>query len=108
MGVCLQDPIPCANGTYRDTTGAEKATDCIDCALGQYCASEGLEDVINGSAYRDSSFNDAYGVRMVDGGMRGFFSRAVVVIDAAGKVSYTEQVPSIGQEPDYESALAAL
>ena len=42
MGVCLQDPIPCANGTYRDTTGAEKATDCIDCALGQYCASEGL------------------------------------------------------------------
>lgn len=74
----------------------------------RFCAAEGLEDVINGSAFRGDSFDKAYGVRMIDGGMVGLFSRAVVVIDEAGKVIYTEQVPSIGQEPDYESALAAL
>lgn len=37
-----QDPVKCSNGTYRDTVGATQDTDCIDCALGEYCASEGL------------------------------------------------------------------
>jgi thiol peroxidase len=32
----------------------------------------------------------------------------VVVIDGAGRVLYTEQVPEIAQEPDYDKALAAL
>jgi thiol peroxidase len=35
-------------------------------------------------------------------------SRAVVVVDGDGVVTYTEQVPEIGQEPDYDAALAAL
>jgi len=35
-------------------------------------------------------------------------SRCVVVIDTSGKVVYTEQVPQIGQEPDYDSALSAI
>jgi thiol peroxidase len=35
-------------------------------------------------------------------------SRAVVVIDGDGNVVYTEQVPEIAQEPNYEAALAAL
>jgi thiol peroxidase len=45
---------------------------------------------------------------MADGPLAGLLSRAVVVIDADGKVAYTEQVPEIGQEPDYDSALAAI
>jgi len=32
----------------------------------------------------------------------------VVVIDAAGKVVYTELVPEIAQEPNYDAALAVL
>jgi thiol peroxidase len=35
-------------------------------------------------------------------------SRAVVVIDENGKVVYTEQVPEIAQEPDYDAALTKL
>jgi thioredoxin-dependent peroxiredoxin len=35
-------------------------------------------------------------------------SRAVVVVDEEGKVKYTEQVPEITQEPDYDSALNSL
>ena len=40
----MQDPIKCSNGTYRDTEGAGSDMDCIDCALGQYCLSEGLTE----------------------------------------------------------------
>jgi thiol peroxidase len=35
-------------------------------------------------------------------------ARAVVVVDEAGKVVYTELVPEIAREPDYDKALAAL
>ncbi len=74
----------------------------------RFCAAEGIKNVITGSEYRDSSFSDAYGVRIVDGPLAGLFSRAVVMIDENGKVVYTEQVPEIAQEPDYDKALAAL
>jgi len=74
----------------------------------RFCAAEGIDNVLTGSEYRDSSFSDAYGVRILEGPLAGLFSRAVVVIDERGKVRYTEQVPEIGQEPDYSKALAAL
>jgi thiol peroxidase len=74
----------------------------------RFCAAEGIDRVITGSEYRDSSFSDAYGIRIVDGPLAGLFSRAVVVIDGQGKIKYTEQVPEIGQEPDYAKALEAL
>lgn len=45
---------------------------------------------------------------MTDGPLAGLMSRAVVVVDEAGKVVYTEQVPEIVQEPNYEAAIAAL
>jgi thiol peroxidase len=45
---------------------------------------------------------------MADGPLAHLLSRAVVVVDAEGTVVYTEQVPEIGQEPDYDAALAAL
>lgn len=76
-------------------------------ALGRFCGAEGIEDVVVGSTFR-SSFGDDYGVRMVDGPMRGLNARAVVVIDTTGEVIHTELMPSIGQEPNYDAAVAAL
>jgi thioredoxin-dependent peroxiredoxin len=73
----------------------------------RFCAAEGIENVIVGSEYRDSSFSNAYGVQIVDSVLEGLFSRAVVVIDEQGKVVYAEQVPEISAEPNYEKALAA-
>ena len=55
-----------------------------------------------------SDFADAYGVRMTDGPLAELCARAVVVIEADGTVAYTQLVPSIGEEPDYDAALAAL
>lgn len=60
------------------------------------------------SELRDRSFGDNYDVRMVDGPLKGILSRAVVVIDEKGTVTYTRQVPEIGEEPDYEKALDAV
>jgi thiol peroxidase len=73
----------------------------------RFCAAEGLDNVITGSEYRDSNFSSAYGVSIADGPLEGLLSRAIVVIDEEGKVVYTEQIPEITQEPDYEKALAA-
>lgn len=74
----------------------------------RFCAAEGLNNVITGSEYRDSGFSDAFGVRITDGPLEGLLSRAIVIIDPAGKIIYTEQVPEIAQEPDYEKALSAV
>ena len=77
-------------------------------ALGRFCGAEGLEDVVPVSVFRNPEFGSDYGVTIADGPLSGLLSRAVVVIDESGNVVYTEQVPEITQEPDYEAALAAL
>lgn len=76
-------------------------------ALGRFCGAEGIENVTAASAFR-SSFGADYGVTMVDGPLRGLLARSVVVLDEGGNVVYTEVVPEITQEPDYDNAIAAL
>ncbi len=77
-------------------------------AAGRFCAAEGIDNVITLSDFRLSDFDDSYGVLMQDGPLAGLLARAVVVIGEDGKVAYTELVPEITQEPDYEKAIAAL
>jgi thioredoxin-dependent peroxiredoxin len=76
-------------------------------AQARFCKAEGVDVVVTLSDLRDRSFGRDYGVELKDGLLAGLLSRAVVVVDAAGKVAYTEQVPEISQEPDYAAALAA-
>jgi len=73
----------------------------------RFCAANGLENVTTASAFRDT-FGDAYGLTMTDGPMAGPLARAVVVLNADGVVTYTELVPLIGSEPDYNAALSAM
>lgn len=77
-------------------------------AQARFCGSEGLTNVENLSDFRTGAFGKAYGVEIADGPLAALESRAVVVIDENGKVIYTQQVPEIVDEPDYESAIAAL
>ncbi len=76
-------------------------------ALGRFCGAEGIENVSTASVFR-SDFGDSYGVTMTDGPLAGLLARSVVVLDESGKVLYTELVPEIGQEPDYDGAIGAL
>ncbi len=77
-------------------------------AMRRFCGAEGIDNVITASDFRSRGFSKDYGVELIDGGMVGLNARAVVVIDIDGKVKYTELVPAIGQEPNYDAALAAL
>ena len=77
-------------------------------ASGRFCSTEGLENVVPLSLMRSKKFAKDYGILITDGPLAGITGRAVVVLDAENKVLYTELVPEITQEPDYDKALAAL
>ena len=76
-------------------------------ALGRFCAAEGLDHVETLSDFR-GSFGDDFGVTITDGPMKGLLSRAVIVTDENNHIIYSEQVPEITTEPDYDSALNAV
>ncbi len=89
-----------------DTTVVTASAD-LPFALSRFCGAEGIDNVTATSTFR-SSFGDDYGVTMTDGPFRGLLARSVVVLDTDGTVLYTQLVPEIGQEPDYDAAVAAL
>jgi thiol peroxidase len=74
-------------------------------AMSRFCTGEGVDKVIPLSMMRSRNFAKDYGVLIEDGPLAGITARAVVVIDENDKVVYTEMVPEIAQEPDYDAAL---
>ena len=90
-----------------DNTTVVNVSQDLPFAQARFCGAEGIDKVKVGSAFR-STFGEDYGVTMIDGPMAGLLARSVVVIDADGKVLYTELVPEITQEPDYDAAVKAL
>jgi len=76
-------------------------------AHNRFCGAEGLKNVKTSSDFRYQDFGKAYGVRMVDGPLGGLLARSVVVVGPDGTVKHSELVPDIGQEPNYDAALAA-
>ena len=111
----LDTPV-CATAIrkFNETAGTKENT-VVLCISGdlpfahkRFCAAEGIENVVTASAFRSPQFALDYGVAMQDGPLAGLTARAVVVLDASGKVGYAQLVPEIKQEPDYDSALAVL
>ncbi|WMI70199.1 thiol peroxidase [Mangrovimonas sp. YM274] len=77
-------------------------------AQARFCGAEGLDNVVNLSDFKDGNFGKSYGLDFVDGPLEGLLSRCIVIVNPEGEVSYTEQVPEIVDEPNYEAALKAL
>ena len=77
-------------------------------AQARFCGAEGLNNVITLSDFANGSFGKNYGLEIVDGPLAHLHSRAVIVLDENGIVTYTQQVPEIVDEPNYESVLAIL
>ena len=73
----------------------------------RFCGAEGIENAEALSTFR-SKFSTDFGLQMTSGPLAGLCSRAVIVLDEKNKVLYTEQVPDIVNEPNYEAALKAL
>lgn len=92
---------------FSDTVVLSVSKD-LPFALKRFCGAEGINNVVLSSDFRSKEFATQYGVEMIDGALTGLLARAIVVIDKEGKVKYTELVPSIGQEPDYDAALKAI
>ncbi len=76
-------------------------------AIGRFCGAEGIENVAVGSTFK-SSFGTDFGVQYTDGKFEGLLARSVIVVDTDGTVLYTELVPTVGNEPNYDAAVAAL
>jgi len=93
-------------GNLKDTVVVIISAD-LPFAQSRFCESEGLKNVVHLSTMR-SSFGKDYGVQIIDGPIAGLMSRAVVVLDTNNKVVYTEQVPEIKTEPNYDAALNAV
>jgi thiol peroxidase len=73
-------------------------------AASRFCKNEGMENALTLSAFR-SSFSDDYGLKILDGPLKGLCTRAVILLSPDNKVEYIELVPEITQEPDYEKVL---
>ena len=91
----------------NDNTVVVNVSKDLPFAHKRFCESEGIENVVNASAFR-SNFGHDYGIQIADGPLEGLFGRAIIVINEQQEVVYTELVPEIAQEPNYDSALSAL
>ena len=111
----IDTPV-CANSPRRfNKVAGETDNTVVLCISGdlpfahkRFCEIEGLTNVIPLSVFRSPGFGKDWGVGIADGPLAGLLSRAVVIVDAGGTVVYRQQVPEIGEEPDYEAALAAF
>lgn len=77
-------------------------------AQARFCGAEGIENVVMLSDFATGTFGKDYHLDIANGPLAHLHSRAVVVIDEAGTVVYTEQVSEIVDEPNYEAALKAI
>lgn len=91
-----------------DNTTVVAVSKDLPFAQSRFCTTEGIENLIAASAFRSPEFAREYGIEMVNGPLAGLLARAVVIIDGTGRIIYTELVPEITHEPNYEAALKAL
>lgn len=111
----LETPV-CANQARRfneeatklDNTAVLVVSADLPFAQGRFCSTEGIDGVTTLSTMRSPEFQRDYGIRIEDGPLSGLCARAVVVLDTENTVIHSQLVPEIGQEPDYDAALAAL
>ena len=110
------DTPTCAASARKFNSEASSKENCVVLCISadlpfahaRFCGAEGLDDVISLSSFRSGDFGASYGQTIVTGPIADLLARAVVVIDPKGLVTYTEQVPEIADEPNYDKALAAI
>ena len=111
----LDTPV-CATSTQKFNAAMADKSDAVALVISadlpfaqkRFCGAEGIENVVSVSMMRDRNFAKDYGVLITDGGLAGLCARAVVILDENNNVTYTQLVPEIVEEPDYDAALAAL
>lgn len=77
-------------------------------AQGRFCSTEGINNVVALSDFRNKEFGNTYGVILADSPLQGLLTRAVFVVNPNGEVVYKEIVSEITTEPNYDAALNAV
>lgn len=87
--------------------GVVVLTVSVDTPMAQkrWCAAAGVENVVTLSDFKDHTFGPAYGVRIKE---IGLLARQIFVVDAGNKITYSQLVAEVAEEPDYGAALAAV
>lgn len=92
----------------KENTAVLNISKDLPFAQKRFCGAEGLDNVEMLSDFRYNTFGQDYQTLITDGGFQGLMSRVVIVANENGEVLYSEQVPEIGQAPNYDDALANL
>lgn len=71
----------------------------------RWCGAEGVEKMKLLSDYKGNTFGKDYGLYIPDLGLE---ARAVYIVDGDGKIVYSQLVPSISEEPNYEEVLSKV
>lgn len=111
----LDTPI-CSMSVLRFNEAAANLPDCmvlciskdLPFAQSRFCSANDIKNVKLLSAFRSPEFAKNYGVDITEGPIRGLLARAIIVVDDERQVIYTELVPEITQEPDYDKCLSAI
>lgn len=77
-------------------------------AQNRFCETESIDNLDTLSIVRSTDFGEAYGVALTEGPLAGICARAVIVLDENDVLQYTQLVPEIAEEPDYEAVLRAI
>ena len=77
-------------------------------AQSRFCGTEGITNAITVSDFATGKFGKDYQLEISTGLLANLLSRSVIVLDENHKVIYTQQVPEIVDEPDYDAALASM
>ena len=110
------DTEVCATSVRKFNTEAATLNDTVVLAVsmdlpfaaGRFCTTHGIKNVIPASAFQETDFADNYGVKLIDGPLKGLLARSVIIIDKDGKIIYRELVEEITHEPDCRAALSVL
>jgi len=94
-------------GAYKDQVACYTVSLDLPFAQKRFCTAENITNMQTLSDVHNQSFGSNYGV-LIEGLPMALLSRAVFVVDKAGKITYVEYVPVVGQHPDYDKALAAV
>lgn len=74
----------------------------------RFCASEGLENVVNLSTFRHPEFKSAFGVDILTGAVAGLCARTLIVLDENNTVLYAQMTDEISSSVDFEAGLKVL
>jgi thiol peroxidase len=91
----------------KDKVAAYTVSLDLPFAQKRFCTMENISNMQTLSDCHNHSFGQNYGV-LIEGLPLPLLSRAVFVVDRAGKIAYCEYVPEVTAHPNYEKAVAAL